>query len=62
MPKLKATDVIRAAFDPHDDPNRPPRQSVSEQQVKTYIIPVHGLKIWDVLVGQVLLGYVQAVG
>lgn len=50
VPKLKMSDVIRATFDPHDDPQRPPRQSVSEQQVKANIIPVHGLKIWDGLV------------
>ncbi|ESK94434.1 putative lipase esterase from carbohydrate esterase family ce10 [Moniliophthora roreri MCA 2997] len=51
VPKLKPADAVRAAFDPHDDPMRPPKQSVSEQQVKTHIIPMHGLKIWDALVG-----------
>lgn len=33
MPKRKAKDVIKAAFDPEDDPAKPPRQSVSEEQV-----------------------------
>ncbi len=51
IPRMKRSDVIRAAFDPDDDPVRPPRQSVSEQQVRTHIIPMHGLRIWDVLVG-----------
>lgn len=51
IPKLKAVDAVRAAFDPNDDPKRPPRQSASEQQVHTHIIPIHGLKIWDLLVG-----------
>jgi hypothetical protein len=53
VPKLKPSDTLRAAFDPHDDPARPPKQSVSEQQVHTHIIPMHGLKIWDALVGYV---------
>lgn len=51
VPKLSARDALRAAFDPHDDPTRPPRQSVSEQQVRTHVIPVHGLRLWDALVG-----------
>ena len=44
-------DVIKATFDPSDHPGKPPPQSVSEQQVKANIIPVHGLRIWDLLVG-----------
>ncbi|RDB22775.1 AB hydrolase superfamily protein C4A8.06c [Hypsizygus marmoreus] len=50
IPKLKKSDVLRATFDPNDDPNRPPPQSVSEQQVRTHIIPVHGLRMWDGIV------------
>ncbi|KAJ6515694.1 Alpha/Beta hydrolase protein [Mycena sanguinolenta] len=53
IPKLKLSDAIRAAFDPNDDPNKPPKQSVSEAQVRSSLIPdsLHGMKIWDVLVG-----------
>ncbi|KAK0468142.1 uncharacterized protein EV420DRAFT_1503082 [Desarmillaria tabescens] len=51
VPKLSARDTIRATFTPYDGPTRPPRQSVSEQQVHTHVIPVHGLRLWDVLVG-----------
>lgn len=51
VPKLKHSDAIRAAFDPHDDPNRPPKQSVSEQQVYPTMLPWHGVRIWDQLVG-----------
>ncbi|KAJ4478319.1 hypothetical protein J3R30DRAFT_3480447 [Lentinula aciculospora] len=50
VPKLKPFDAVKAAFDPHDDPMRPPKQSVSEQQVQTHIIPgMHGLRIWDAI-------------
>ena len=42
-------EVIRATFDPSDHPVNPPPQS--EQQVKANIIPMHGLRIWDFLVG-----------
>ncbi|KIM46374.1 hypothetical protein M413DRAFT_17043 [Hebeloma cylindrosporum] len=51
VPKLKQMDVIRAAFDPHDDPNKPPRQSVSEEQTKIHFIPIHGLRMWDGILG-----------
>ncbi|KAF7355480.1 AB hydrolase superfamily protein C4A8.06c [Mycena sanguinolenta] len=53
VPKLKLSDAVRAAFDPNDDPNKPPKQSVSEAQVRSSLIPdsLHGMKIWDVLVG-----------
>jgi len=44
-------EVIKATFDPSDHPVNPPPQSVSEQQVKANIIPMHGLRMWDVLVG-----------
>ncbi|KAJ7590893.1 Alpha/Beta hydrolase protein [Mycena floridula] len=51
IPRLKASDAIRAAFDPHDDPgNKPPQQSASEQQVRVHFMPFHGLDIWDGLV------------
>ncbi|KAG7096748.1 hypothetical protein E1B28_004160 [Marasmius oreades] len=50
IPRLKISDAVRAAFDPKDDPINPPKQSVSEQQVRTHIIPMHGLKMWDVIV------------
>ncbi|KAF5387616.1 hypothetical protein D9615_000559 [Tricholomella constricta] len=50
VPRLRVSDAIRATFDPNDDPNRPPRQSVSEQQVRTHVIPVHGLRMWDGIV------------
>lgn len=50
MPKLKTSDALRAAFDPDDHPTKAPQQSVSEQQVHTQFIPVHGLRIWQPLV------------
>lgn len=54
VPKLKAIDAVKAAFDPHDDPMRPPKQSVSEQQVRSQIIPgMHGLRLWDAILGYV---------
>ncbi|KAK1231819.1 hypothetical protein PQX77_005033 [Marasmius sp. AFHP31] len=49
IPKLKASEAVKAAFDPHDDPIGPPKQSVSEQQVKNNILPMHGLKMWDAI-------------
>ncbi|KAJ7228482.1 hypothetical protein GGX14DRAFT_613080, partial [Mycena pura] len=53
IPKLKLSDAIKAALDPNDDPNKPPKQSVSEAQVRNTWVPdsLHGLRIWDVLVG-----------
>lgn len=47
VPKMRMSDVVRAVFDPKDDPNKPTRQSVSEQQVRTHVVPVHGLRMWD---------------
>ncbi|KAK0490806.1 hypothetical protein IW261DRAFT_1434192 [Armillaria novae-zelandiae] len=44
-------DALRASFDPHDDPTRPPRQSISEQQVRTHVVPVYDLRLWNALVG-----------
>ncbi|GLB33981.1 putative steryl acetyl hydrolase [Lyophyllum shimeji] len=50
VPKMRTSDAIRAALDPNDDPYKPPRQSVSEQQVRTHVVPVHGLRMWDGIV------------
>ncbi|KAL0949342.1 hypothetical protein HGRIS_009412 [Hohenbuehelia grisea] len=50
IPKRKVMDAVRAAFDPHDNPVKAPKQSVSEQQTYANIIPMHGLRIWDSLV------------
>jgi len=47
-------EVIKATFDPSDHPVNPPPQSVSEQQVKANIIPMHGLRIWDFIVGYMM--------
>jgi hypothetical protein len=52
VPKRKTMEVIRATFDPSDHPVNPPPQS--EQQVKANIIPMHGLRIWDFLVGYMM--------
>ncbi|KAG6915654.1 hypothetical protein DXG01_010524 [Tephrocybe rancida] len=54
VPKLRVSDAIRAALDPYDDPNKPPQQSVSEQQVHARLIPIHGLRLWDNIIRQVL--------
>lgn len=43
-------EVIKATLDPSDNPANPPPQSASEQQVKASVIPIHGLRIWGVLV------------
>ncbi|KIY49388.1 alpha/beta-hydrolase [Fistulina hepatica ATCC 64428] len=51
VPRLKKMDTIKAALDPHDDPLHAPRQSVSEQQVKSNILHMHGLNMWDDIVG-----------
>lgn len=47
IPKAKMMQNVRAAFDPNDDPFRAPKQSVSEQQKKTHIVPMHGLTLWN---------------
>jgi hypothetical protein len=50
VPKMKTSDIIRATFDPNDDQNQHPQQSVSEQQVRKQIFPgLHGLRMWDSL-------------
>ena len=54
VPKRKTMEVIKATFDPTDHPVNPPPQSVSEQQVKANIIPMHGLRMWDFLVGYMM--------
>jgi hypothetical protein len=44
VPKLKRTNVVRAAFDPNGgDPN----QLLSEEQVRRHFIPMHGLRMWN---------------
>lgn len=43
-------EVIKATLDPSDNSANPPPQSASEQQVKASVIPIHGLRIWGVLV------------
>ena len=55
VPKLRTSDALRAAFDPHDHPLKAPQQSVSEQQVHTQFIPMHGLRIWQSLVEYALM-------
>ena len=42
---------IKATLNPSDHPTNPPQQSASEQQVKANVIPMHGLRIWDAIVG-----------
>ena len=44
-------EVIKATLNPSDHGDDPPSQSVSEQQVRARIIPMHGLRIWDAIVG-----------
>lgn len=46
IPRVKTVDVVLAAFDPNDAPFRPPRQSVSEQQVRTGMRCIHGMQMW----------------
>lgn len=53
MPIPKAIDNIKAALDPNDDPFHPPVQSASEQQRKTDLMPIHGLRMWSGLMGLV---------
>lgn len=50
IPGVKRADIIRAVFNPSDNPFRPPRQSVSEQQVHTGLRGVHGLRLWQSIV------------
>jgi len=47
-------EMIKAALNPSDNPDKPPPQSVSEQQVKANIIPMHGLTMWSALVGHMV--------
>ncbi|THH11723.1 hypothetical protein EW145_g464 [Phellinidium pouzarii] len=46
MPKRRTKDIIMAALDPEDDPTAAPKQSVSEQQYMTEVVPMHGLSLW----------------
>ncbi|THH16438.1 hypothetical protein EW146_g4194 [Bondarzewia mesenterica] len=50
VPKMKRMQTVRATLNPNDHPVKPPRQSVSEQQVSTHIVPMHGLSIWNSIV------------
>ncbi|KAG6869341.1 hypothetical protein C0993_000094 [Termitomyces sp. T159_Od127] len=50
VPDLRTTEAIRAVLNPRDDFNKPPQQSVSEQQVHARLIPVHGLRLWDSII------------
>ncbi len=50
VPKIRTSDAIKAAFDPEDHLTRPPRQSVSEEQVHPRVIPWHGVRLWQSLV------------
>ncbi|KAG1783122.1 alpha beta-hydrolase [Suillus placidus] len=50
IPRVKTVDVVLAAFDPHDAPFRPPRQSVSEQQVRIGMQYIHGMRMWQSIV------------
>ncbi|KAI0677037.1 alpha/beta-hydrolase [Trametes maxima] len=50
VPKLRTSDAVRAAFDPHDHPIKPPQQSVSEQQVHPQFVPMHGLRMWQSII------------
>lgn len=45
-------EYVRAAFDPEDDPINSPKQSVSEQQVRKHLVPIHGMNVWDTLLRQ----------
>ncbi|KAJ3533909.1 hypothetical protein NMY22_g7140 [Coprinellus aureogranulatus] len=56
VPRMKASDALRASLDPHDNPNEPPQQSVSEEQVdRLQISALHGLRIWEKILGWVAL-------
>ena len=55
VPQRSTGDAVRAAFDPEDHPLKPPKQSVSEQQTETNVVPIHGLRIWQNLVSYVHL-------
>ncbi|KAG1815580.1 uncharacterized protein BJ212DRAFT_1357329 [Suillus subaureus] len=50
IPRMKIVDVVLAALDPNDAPFRPPRQSVSEQQVRTGMRYIHGMRMWQSIV------------
>ncbi|KAH0587778.1 hypothetical protein H2248_006536 [Termitomyces sp. 'cryptogamus'] len=50
VPNMRMSDTICAALNPRDNPNKPPQQSVSEQQVRARLIPVHGLRLWDSII------------
>lgn len=47
VPKRSAGDTFKAAFDPEDNYMRAPKQSVSEQQTRSPVMSMHGLRIWQ---------------
>lgn len=47
IPRVKKVDVVLAAL---NTPFRPPRQSVSEQQVHTGMRYIHGMRMWQFIV------------
>lgn len=49
IPKRTTGDAIQAAFDEDDNPVKAPKQSVSEQQTDSHILPMHGLRMWQSL-------------
>ncbi|KAI0082430.1 alpha/beta-hydrolase [Panus rudis PR-1116 ss-1] len=50
VPKIRASDALRAAFNPHDHPTKPPQQTVSEEQNHARIVPFHGVRMWQDLI------------
>ncbi|KAL4249093.1 hypothetical protein ABKN59_005778 [Abortiporus biennis] len=50
VPRLSTADAIRAAFNPDEHPSKAPKQSVSEEQTKANIFPVHGVQMWQSIV------------
>ena len=50
IPKRTTGEAIQAALYPDDNPIKPPKQSVSEQQTESNIFPMHGLRMWQSLV------------
>ena len=50
VPGVKTADVVLAVFSPCSNPFRPPKQSVSEQQVHTGLHHIHGVRLWQSIV------------
>jgi hypothetical protein len=64
VPKRTTGEAIQAAFDEDDNPVKPPKQSVSEQQTDNQILPMHGLRMWQGLLKWVvkLCSYISICG